>query len=39
MVVGKVSLAYCGTMYPSGAVAVESLQEVIGPTQAGEYTI
>lgn len=37
MMVGKVNLHYCSTMYPSGAVAVESLQEAIGPNQAGDF--
>ncbi len=37
MVLGQVELRYDCTAYPSGAVAVESLGEVIGPNQAGDF--
>jgi hypothetical protein len=37
VVVGLVNLDYRGTCYPSGAIAVEKLGEVIGPEQAAEF--
>jgi hypothetical protein len=37
MIVGMVTISYEATSYQTGAVAVESLGEVIGPNQAGDF--
>jgi hypothetical protein len=37
MIIGMVDLCWRGTKYQSGTVAVQSLQEVVGPNQAGDF--